>query len=152
MTFTQQRSLQLSLGALFLAVAALAPVRAQNAPSAPSMATTAVAPAPAPMAASADATEGKIAWYGSKFNGRKTASGQRFNSAAMTMAHKTLPFGTKVRVTNVANNRSVVLRVNDRGPTTADRVGDVSASAARKLGMQRAGVANAKLEIVSMGK
>ena len=156
MTFTQQRSLQLSLGALFLAVAALAPVRAQNAPSAPSMATTAVAPAPAPapapMAASADATEGKIAWYGSKFNGRKTASGQRFNSAAMTMAHKTLPFGTKVRVTNLANNRSVVLRVNDRGPTTADRVGDVSAAAARKLGMQRAGVANAKLEIVSMGK
>lgn len=153
MTFPQQSSLQLSLGALLLAAAALAPAQAQTAASAPPMAATAApAAAPAPMAASADANEGKIAWYGRKFNGHKTASGQRFNAQAMTMAHKTLPFGTKVRVTNLANQRSVVLRVNDRGPTAGDRVGDVSAAAARKLRMQHSGVVNAKLEVLSTGK
>lgn len=105
--------------------------------------------APDTTAATAETSEGKIAWYGQKFAGRKTASGQRFNPNAMTMAHKTLPFGTRVKVTNLANNRSVVLRVNDRGPTTPDRVGDVSAGAARKLGMLRSGVVNARLEVAA---
>ena len=64
------------------------------------------------------------------------------------MAHKTLPFGTKVRVTNAGNQRSVVVRVNDRGPTQPDRVGDVSRAAARELGMLRSGVIDAQLEVV----
>jgi rare lipoprotein A len=108
------------------------------------------APASAPAAAaSAGAAEtGKIAWYGRKFAGRKTASGEAFNPEALTMAHKTLPFGTLVKVTNPKNNKSVTLRVNDRGPTQADRVGDVSYAAARKLGMLKSGVIEAELAVV----
>ena len=92
---------------------------------------------------------GKLAWYGRKFAGRRTASGEAFNPEALTMAHKTLPFGTRVKVTNTANNKSVVVRVNDRGPTQADRVGDVSHAAAKKLGMTKAGVIDAQLTVVS---
>jgi rare lipoprotein A len=108
------------------------------------------APASAPAAAaSAGAAEtGKIAWYGRKFAGRKTASGEAFNPEALTMAHNTLPFGTLVKVTNPKNNKSVTLRVNDRGPTQADRVGDVSYAAARKLGMLKSGVIEAELAVV----
>ncbi len=95
---------------------------------------------------------GLASWYGRQFNGRKTASGQRFNPGAMTMAHPSLPFGTLVRVTHLKNHRSVVLRVNDRGPSTADRVGDVSAAAMRKLGFRRSGVAMVKLEVVGHAK
>ncbi len=138
-------------------LAAASLVQAQPA-SAPATATPAAAPAaaPAPAApaapaaapAAAAAEAGKIAYYGRKFAGRKTASGERFNPNAMTMAHKSLPFGTLVKVTNPKNGKSVVLRVNDRGPTTPDRVGDVSAAAARKLGMLRAGVIAADLQVV----
>ncbi|WP_326538886.1 septal ring lytic transglycosylase RlpA family protein [Pseudorhodoferax sp.] len=103
-------------------------------------------------AAAADVADGKLAYYGQRFAGRRTASGERFNPQALTMAHKTLPFGTLVRVTNPANQRSVVVRVNDRGPTAADRVGDVSLAAARQLRMTRAGVVQAKLEVVGSAK
>lgn len=102
--------------------------------------------------AAAEATDGKLAYYGSRFAGRKTANGERFDPQALTMAHKTLPFNTLVRVTNPANQRSVVVRVNDRGPTTAGRVGDVSLAAARELRMTRAGVLNARLEVVGQAK
>jgi len=130
---------------LFTTLSAL--VQAQTAASAPEPAA-----APAVAALAADTSEGKIAYYGRKFAGRRTASGERFNPAAMTMAHKTLPFGTQVRVTNLANDKSVVVRVNDRGPTTPDRVGDLSSGAARKIGMIRAGVVNARLEVVAAPK
>jgi rare lipoprotein A len=114
---------------------------------------SASAPASAPAAAAAPAAamageSGKLAWYGKKFAGRKTASGERYDPEAMTMAHKTLPFGTRVKVTNSANKKSVTLRVNDRGPTQADRVGDVSMAAARQLGMIKAGVIDAELSVV----
>jgi rare lipoprotein A len=109
--------------------------------------------APLAPAATGDAsTNGKLAWYGRKFAGRKTASGERYNPDAMTMAHKTLPFGTMVKVTNPSNGKSVSLRVNDRGPTQADRAGDVSLAAARALGMVRAGVIDAELQVVSAPK
>ena len=124
---------------------------AASAPAAAPMPAPAAAPMPAPAPAAAPqaaADSGKIAWYGRKFNGRKTASGERFNAAALTMAHKTLPFGTRVKVTNAANGKSVVVRVNDRGPSTPDRVGDVSLAAAQKLRMTRSGVVDAKLEVV----
>jgi rare lipoprotein A len=138
--------------ALLLAIAPAVQSQPASAPAA-----AAPAPAPAPAAApaataSADASEGKIAYYGRKFAGRKTASGERFNPGAMTMAHKKLPFGTMVRVTNLKTNKSVVVRVNDRGPTTPDRIGDVSAAAAGKLRMLRAGVVEAKLEVVGQAK
>ena len=107
------------------------------------------APAPAPAAPAAGTEQGKLAWYGSKFAGRKTASGQRYDPNALTMAHKTLPFGTRVKVTNLANKRSVELRVNDRGPKQADRIGDVSHAAAKRLGMVRAGVIDAEVTVVA---
>lgn len=105
--------------------------------------------APLDVAAQATADTGKLAWYGKRFAGRTTASGERYNPAAMTMAHKSLPFGTRVKVTNLANKRSVVLRVNDRGPTQADRIGDVSHAAAERLGMMKAGVIDAELTQVA---
>ena len=141
-------------------IVALSPqVLAQTAAPAPSAApaaapapATATAPAASEKAASGDASEGKVAYYGKKFNGRKTASGERFNAGAMTMAHKTLPFGTMVKVTNIKNNKSVVVRVNDRGPSTPDRVGDLTSGAASKIRMVRAGVIDARLEVVGQPK
>jgi rare lipoprotein A len=100
---------------------------------------------PAASASGDDAMTGKVAYYGAKFNGRKTASGERFNANAMTMAHKTLPFGTMVRVTNVKTKKSVVVRVNDRGPSTPDRMGDLSRAAAVKVGAIKAGFAEVTL-------
>lgn len=154
------RLLAASSAVLILALTPLAQAQTAAAPaSAPAAAAPAPAPAAAPAAApapakasSGDVTEGKVAHYGRKFNGRKTASGERFNSGAMTMAHKTLPFGTLVKVTNLKNNRSVVVRVNDRGPTAADRVGDLSTAAAGKIRMLRSGVVDAKMEVVGMSK
>jgi rare lipoprotein A len=99
--------------------------------------------------ASSGVEAGKLAWYGRKFAGRRTASGEVYNPDAMTMAHKTLPFGSRVKVTNVKNKKSATLRVNDRGPTQPDRVGDVSLAAARQLGMVRSGVIDAELEVVA---
>lgn len=125
-----------------------APASAASSATAPGAAASAPA-APAVTAVTAGASEsGKLAWYGRKFTGRKTASGEAYNPSALTMAHKTLPFGTRVKVTNPKNGRSVVVRVNDRGPTQADRVGDVSLAAARKLGMLKPGVIQADLVIV----
>lgn len=97
------------------------------------------------------ALEGRLTYYARRLAGRLTASGERFDPEAMTMAHKTLPFGTLVRVTNQANRRSVVVRVNDRGAWAGDRVGDVSMAAARELGMLRRGVVRAQLEVLEAG-
>ena len=108
------------------------------------------APAPAASAAAVGEVEkGRVAWYGRKFAGRRTASGEAYNPDALTMAHKTLPFGTRVKVTNLANKRSVELRVHDRGPTQADRVGDVSLAAAQRLGMVRGGVIDAEIAVIA---
>ena len=91
---------------------------------------------------------GKVSYYGDEVAGRKTSSGERFDPRAFTMAHRTLPFGTRVRVTNLQNNKSVIVRVNDRGPGIADRVADVSESAARELRMLHSGVVEARLEVL----
>ena len=145
------RLLAASAAALVLATASLSQAQPASAPEA-APAATATAPAAAPAkASSADSSEGKVAYYGRKFAGRKTASGERFNPNAMTMAHKTLPFGTKVRVTNLKNNKSVVVRVNDRGPSSPALVGDLTQAAARKISMLRSGVVDARLEVVGMG-
>jgi rare lipoprotein A len=97
---------------------------------------------------SADAAEGRVAYYGRKFAGRKTASGERFNPNALTMAHRSLPFGTMVRITNLKNNKHVVVRVNDRGPSTPDRIGDLSQAAAVKLHMMKSGTAQVRMDVV----
>lgn len=94
------------------------------------------------------AGNGMASWYGPGFNGRRSASGEIFNQNALTAAHKTLPFGTKVQVTNMNNGRTVVVRINDRGPYAHGRVIDVSAAAARVLGMMGSGVAPVRLDIV----
>lgn len=92
--------------------------------------------------------QGMASWYGPGFHGRRTASGERFNSGAMTAAHRNLPFGTQVRVTNLNNGRSVVVRINDRGPFIRGRVIDLSAEAARAIGMLRPGVAPVRIEVI----
>ncbi len=89
--------------------------------------------------------------YGADFAGKKTASGEPFDPAAMTMAHRTLPFGTRVRVTNLENQRSVELVVNDRGPFVAGRIADLSDAAGRRIGMAKEGVVEAVLEILPPG-
>ncbi|MGB7738491.1 MAG: septal ring lytic transglycosylase RlpA family protein [Steroidobacteraceae bacterium] len=92
--------------------------------------------------------EGVVSWYGAQFQDRKTASGERFDSGAFTMAHPRLPFGTMVRVTNLRNGRSVVVRVNDRGPFVGKRIADLSQAAASEIGMMRKGVARARIEVL----
>ncbi|WP_294429322.1 septal ring lytic transglycosylase RlpA family protein [uncultured Treponema sp.] len=94
----------------------------------------------------------KASYYAEKYHGRKTANGEIFNMNAMTCAHKTLPFGTVLRVTNLANGKNVDVRVNDRGPFVKDREIDVSKAAAQKLGMIKTGTANVKIEILSPNK
>jgi rare lipoprotein A len=88
---------------------------------------------------------GKASYYADKFQGRKTASGEVFKQEKLTAAHRTLPFGTKVKVVNVANGRSVNVTINDRGPFAPGRIIDVSKKAARKLGMVDAGVASIEI-------
>jgi rare lipoprotein A len=92
---------------------------------------------------------GTASWYGSKHHGRKTASGERFNQNALTAAHRKLPFGSRVKVTNLANQRSVVVRINDRGPFSRGRLIDVSRKAAEQLGMLERGTAKVRLEALS---
>lgn len=93
---------------------------------------------------------GKVSWYGDRFKGHRTASGEHFDPHALTMAHRTLPLGTIVDVTNNANGKRVRLRVNDRGPVPRDRVGDVSLAASRQLGFVDDGVTDATIRVVSM--
>jgi rare lipoprotein A len=93
--------------------------------------------------------QGTASYYGGKFHGRKTASGERFNQEALTAAHKTLPLGTQVRVTNLRNGESVDVKINDRGPYHKGRVIDLSKGAARELGMLGAGTAKVKVELIA---
>lgn len=90
--------------------------------------------------------EGTASWYGGKFHGRKTASGERFNTYDLTAAHRTLPMNTLVKVTNLSNGKSVVVRINDRGPYVGKRVIDLSYSAANQLGFVKRGVTKVRLE------
>ena len=91
------------------------------------------------------ASQGVASFY---TEGQQTASGEKFDTHALTAAHPTLPFGTRLRVTNVSTGRSVTVRVNDRGPYVPGRIVDVSASAANALGMVESGVAKVKLDVV----
>lgn len=90
--------------------------------------------------------QGKASYYAQKFNGRKTASGEVFRNRKRTAAHKTLPFGTRVTVTNMRNGRSVKVLINDRGPFVAGRIIDLSRKAARKIGMLQDGVTEVELK------
>lgn len=93
---------------------------------------------------------GQASWYGGKFQGRKTANGEIFDTNQLTAAHKTLPFNTVVRVTNLKNDKHVDVRINDRGPFVEGRVIDLSRAAADKIDMLLSGIALVRLEIVSL--
>ena len=98
-----------------------------------------------------EVVQGAASWYGPGFYGRTTANGERFSNGTLTAAHRTLPFGTKVRVTNLSNGRSVVVRINDRGPFKYHRVIDLAHGAASQLQMMQAGEVPVKLEILAKG-
>lgn len=96
--------------------------------------------------------QGLSSWYGKQFHGRKTASGERFDMHAMTAAHRTLPLQTHVRVTNLANGKSVVVRINDRGPRLHNRIIDLSHGAAQVLGFIKKGLARVEVEVLPPGE
>lgn len=100
---------------------------------------------------SAGALEGYASYYADEFHGRKTANGETYDMHAMTAAHRTLPFGTKVRVTNTSNGKSIVVRINDRGPFKDDRIIDVSLGAAKQIGIIGPGTVWVELEILELG-
>jgi rare lipoprotein A len=91
--------------------------------------------------------EGLASFYADSFHGSETASGEEYNKRADTAAHRTLAFGTRVKVTNLENGKSVWVRINDRGPHVEGRIIDLSGSAARKLGITKAGTAKVRVEI-----
>ncbi len=91
--------------------------------------------------------KGTASWYGPGFNGKKTASGEKFDMNKFSAAHRKLPFGTKVRVTNLNNGKSVIVRINDRGPFKKGRVIDLSKKAAEQIGLIKSGVAPVKIEL-----
>lgn len=92
---------------------------------------------------------GKASYYAGQFIGRKTANGEIFTSNEYTCAHKTLPFGTKLKVTNIETNESIIVRVNDRGPYVKNRIVDLSLRGAHELGLMNSGVVNVSIEIVN---
>jgi len=120
-------------------------------PPAPAAPTLAEEPAPttAPTEVAVASTQNGLAsWYGPGFHGNRSASGEVFNQNALTAAHRSLPFGTRVRVTNMNNGRSVIVRINDRGPFSRSRVIDLSRAAAGEIGMISSGTAQVRLEIL----
>jgi len=93
---------------------------------------------------------GKASYYAMELTGRRTASGERYNPNKFTAAHPTLPFGTKVRVTNLYNNSSVIVRINDRGPRVKSRIIDLSYAAAKQLGIIDKGIAEVRVEVIEI--
>ena len=125
----------------FPAFAAISLLLAACAPEAP--------PPPSAPPAPSFSQVGVASYYAAKFENRKTADGERFKSNGFTAAHRTLPLGTIVRVTNLENQRSVVVRVNDRGPFMRKRIIDLSPAAARALGIRDQGLMRVRVEVVS---
>jgi rare lipoprotein A len=106
------------------------------------------APFAAQATADADLGSGHASYYGNELAGRRTASGEMFNPSDFTAAHRTVAFGTRVKVTHLGNGREVVVRVNDRGPFGRGRIIDLSYAAAKELGMHRSGTAQVKLTVL----
>jgi len=104
------------------------------------------------IAEAVEASSGVVSWYGGKFHGRKTASGERYDKNELTAAHKTLPFGTKVKVTNIRNGKSVVVEINDRGPFVKSRVLDLSQAAFSEIGHTNTGVMHVEYEVLDSEK
>ena len=142
---------RLALG-LTIAVLSVSPWAAQGPNSSEATPDTkAVSPEPITTARSAGATPyqvGTASWYGEDFDGKPTASGETYDMFGMTAAHPTLPLGSYVKVTNLRNNKSVVVKVNDRGPIVPGRIIDLSLSAAEELGFKDHGIQRVRLDVV----
>lgn len=134
------RLLSLLILCVVLALGACAPSSRRAAP---------VNPPPDSPASSSRVLEGRASWYGPNFAGKRTANGEIFDPSHLTAAHQTLPFGTQVRVTNLNNGRSVVVRINDRGPFVGRRIIDLSRRAAERIDMIGTGTAPVRLEILN---
>lgn len=106
-------------------------------------------PAAAPVGIVTSTLTGTASWYGPGFHGRRSASGEVFNQNDLTAAHRTLPFGTRVRVTNLSTGQQVIVRINDRGPFSHGRIIDLSAAAAGQIGLRASGVARVQVEVLS---
>ncbi|GGD96102.1 hypothetical protein GCM10011515_15050 [Tsuneonella deserti] len=137
--------------------ASFAPINAAAAsfvPSSGMVDVTKIDPVDEPALPSADSDNARIigggvaSYYGNELAGNRTANGERFNPGALTAAHRTLPFGTKVRVTNAANGKSVVVRINDRGPFHGGRIIDLSKSAASQIGLVARGSGRVELAVL----
>jgi len=131
---------------LLLAILSLGGCAAEQTPPAapPSASSGAVAPG--------FVQTGMASWYGAWHRGRATANGEPFDDRAFTAAHRSLPFGTVLRVTNLASGRVVTVRINDRGPYIQGRILDLSAAAAKALGITRGGVARVRIEQIASSK
>lgn len=105
-------------------------------------------PEPEPQPRAVSAQSGMASWYGPGFHGNRSASGEVFNQYALTAAHRTLPFGTRVRVTNLNTGQSVIVRINDRGPFSGGRIIDLSRGAAGEIGMISSGTARVRVEVL----
>ncbi|MEM9771903.1 MAG: septal ring lytic transglycosylase RlpA family protein [Cyanobacteria bacterium P01_D01_bin.73] len=115
----------------------------------PAVAVAAPAPAPEVVGGVVQSTQlGIASWYGGYFHGRRTASGERYNQNAMTAAHRHLPFGTRVRVVNLSNGRSTIVRINDRGPFIRGRIIDLSSAAAGQIGLRSMGIGRVRVEVL----
>jgi len=132
---------------ILIGIATSASALGQTTPATPPAATGSTQ-APAASAKSSDNMEGLAAVYSDKLAGRKTASGEVFSQSKLTAAHPSLPFGTMVKVTSTKNNKSVEVRINDRGPTQAGRVVDMSSAAAAKIGLGKHRMTPVKLDVV----
>lgn len=109
------------------------------------------APAPDLSAARPSVSEGIASYYAHDFHGKKTANGERYDMNDLTAAHRSYPFNTTVRVTNLSNGRTVIVRVNDRGPFKLERIMDLSLGAAERLEMTKSGTAKVRLEVLEWG-
>ncbi len=107
-----------------------------------------VAPVPAPAPRVVQVSQGTASWYGPGFYGNRTANGEIYRPGTLTAAHRTLPFGTRVRVTNLNNGRTTVVRINDRGPFVGNRVIDLGHGAAQEVGLVSSGLAPVRLEVL----
>ncbi|WP_460880215.1 septal ring lytic transglycosylase RlpA family protein [Pontibacter rugosus] len=96
--------------------------------------------------------QGKASYYARKFQGRKMANGDKYRRGKLTAAHKELPFGTKVKVTNLQTNKTVKVKITDRGPFVRGRIIDLSEAAAKRVGMMDAGVAPVKMKVIKSAK
>jgi rare lipoprotein A len=147
--FSMKNRILISLALSTVLLGAQSPsALAQKTPAAAATAPAAAAKAAPVVKAATDSDSGKAAYYSRVFNGRKTASGERFNNSAMVTAHRSLPFGTKLRVTNTKNKKSVIVRVIDRGPSQPDRIVDLSRAAATKLDFVKAGMTDVTIQVV----